>query len=305
MNKVTYFSPNSMIKGTWKLPHLTHINLSDCEFVNDDMIVTIARSCPKLMTVRLNNLKQHKGRGLAALASECDSLSSISICNNINVGDEGVVSLAKFRHIRLRELDLTGCTRITPVGFDFMARYLAHLTFLSLAKTSCRLEQLMKFTCIYRTLQSLDISGCQKMDPKEIANWIWHQKFSQLVDLTLDFSVASRLVKIAENTLVDTRLDGDVIAVRKLVNLTVCELPEKTSLCFLTQLVEQFPRAQVIKLKRGHFESDFLLGYYRTPSPENDYITSTSVNQFNLGQEKVIAIMENVNENRETSFDSW
>jgi hypothetical protein len=105
--------------------------------------------------------------------------------------------------------------------------------------------------------------------------------------------------------LVDTRLDGDVIAVRKLVNLTVCELPEKTSLCFLTQLVEQFPRAQVIKLKRGHFESDFLLGYYRTPSPENDYITSTSVNQFNMGQEKVIAIMENVNENRETSFDSW
>lgn len=296
LSHANYFNRKSLPRDEfWQLPQLTRIDLSYCSQVNDDMIVTIARGCRNLESVRLDHLPRHKGKGLACIASDCDKLTSVSVRHNTSLEDQALIALGKFCHIRLATLDITGCKKITPVGFEVLARYAAHLKHLSLAQTSCQLQDLRKFTCISRKTIFLDISLCKKFEKERhaLAEWIWNTEFQKLDELILDSSVLKAIFKISQIQLIDVPLH-----VRQVRHLTVANLPEHTPLAYFHTLLKVFPLLTNITFKRAYFETDFMLGTYRTPSPEDEeYITDTSVQMFNNRQSQTIAKMVHEREN--------
>ncbi|KAG2205356.1 hypothetical protein INT46_011043 [Mucor plumbeus] len=302
LEKVGFFNARSLPKGTWSLSHLTHLNLSYCPHVNDDMIVEIARSCRQLVQVQLDGLTRHKGKGLAGLAAECDQLSSVSCKFNTAMEDQAIVALAKFRHIRLLQLDLTGCTKLTSTGLTMLSRYTAHLSSLSIAQTNCKLEQLKKFTCIQYHTESLDISGLKQIDNNILAEWIWQSNCQKLRNLTMEATTATALVKLSQQPhhLLDT-------SIREVTDLKLINLPEHTPMNYLHQLTNLFPRLTHIIFVRAYFETDFMRGMYRTPSPEGEnYITDAQLDKFNLSQRRITAIMFREREdNLDCSLSSW
>lgn len=300
--KIDFFSPTSLPKGPtiWELPHLTYLNLSYCSQVNDDMIVIMASACKALVQVRLDGLVRHRGNGLANLAVQCDRLESVSVRYNTALEDQAIIALGKFRHVRLLELDLTGCTKFTPAGFQILARYAAHLKYLSLAQTSCRIEELHRFTCMNNCTLSLDISGLQKCQHDELAGYIWASHWNALVDLTIDTATATALVELSQDHLIDTNI-------RQVTRLTLTNLPEHTPLTYLYQLLNLFPNVKHIKFIRAYFETDFMLGMYRTPSPtDEECITDSVLELFNRGQHGILAsVIREREDNVDCSLINW
>lgn len=296
LSKADYFNRKSLPRNEyWQLPHLTRLDLSHCSQMNDDLIVIIARGARNLEYVRLDHLPRHKGKGLACIAAECDKLKSVSVRHNTLLEDQALIALGKFRHIRLEELDITGCKKITSVGFEVLARYAAHLKRLSLAQTSCRLSDLRKFVCISRRTTFLDISSCKKFEAERhaLAEWIWNTEFHELEELVMDSSVLKAIFKISQIQLIDVLLH-----VRQVRQLTVTNLPEHTPLAYFHTLLEVFPLVKYVIFKRAYFETDFMLGTYRTPSPEDEeYITDMSLQTFNGRQSRTIAKMIHEREN--------
>ncbi|KAI8640073.1 hypothetical protein BD408DRAFT_420425 [Parasitella parasitica] len=300
--KVEFLNVKSLPKDPWALPLLTHLNLSYCPHVNDDMIVTIARSCRQLVQVKLDGLIQHKGKGLAGLAVECDQLSSVSAKFNTTMEDQAIIALAKFRHIRLLELDLTGCTKLTSTGLTILARYAAHLTNLSVAQTNCKLEELTKFSCIQRFTETLDISGLKQINDDLLADWILQSSCQQLKNFTMEASNAIALVKLSQQPpyLLDT-------SIRQVTELKLMNLPEHTPMSYLNQLTNLFPCLTDITFVRAYFESDFMHGMYRTPSPEDEsYITDAQLAKFNKSQRQVTAtVIREREDNVDCSLLNW
>jgi hypothetical protein len=264
------------------------------------MIVIIARACRALVQVRLDGLEKHKGKGLACLAAECDRLESVSVRYNTSLEDQAIVALAKFRHIRLLELDLTGCTKLTPAGFEMLARYAAFLTYISLSKTSCRIEELRRFVCFNNRTLSLDISNLKACQHGALAEHIWNSHWKELLDLTMDTATATALVKLSRNHLVDANI-------RQVIRITLTNLPEHTPMAYLYQLLNLFPNVKHITFIRSYFETDFMLGSYRTPSPtEEQCITDSELEKFNKSQCKVLAsVVREREDNVDCSFLNW
>ncbi|GAN11406.1 hypothetical protein MAM1_0583c10968 [Mucor ambiguus] len=287
LEKAEFFNAKSLPKGPWALPHLTYLNLSFCPHVNDEMVVVIARACRQLTRVILDGLTKHKGQGLAGLAAECDQLSSVSVRFNTAIEDQAIIALAKFRHIRLLELDLTGCTKLTSIGFTMLARYAAHLKTLSVAQTSCKLDDIRKFSCIHRFTESLDIARLKQINHEKLAKWIWESNYQKLRTLVMDATTATALVKFSQQPhhLLDT-------SIREMANLKLMDLPEHTPMSYLYQLINLFPRLTHITFVRAYFETDFLRGMYRTPSPEEESsITDAQLGVFNKSQQQITAIV--------------
>ncbi|KAK4515840.1 uncharacterized protein ATC70_010798 [Mucor velutinosus] len=302
LEKAEFFNAKSLPKGTWALPHLTHLNLSYCPHVNDEMIVVIARACRQLTQVALDGLTKHKGQGLAGLAAECDQLSSISVKFNTAMEDQAIIALAKFRHIRLLELDLTGCTKLTSTGFSMLARYAAHLTTLSITQTNCKLDDIRKFSCIHHFTESLDISRLKQVNHERLAVWIWESNYQKLSTLTMDATTATALVKLSQQPhhLLDT-------SIREVTNLKLMDLPEHTPMSYLYQLTSLFSRLTHITFVRAYFETDFLRGMYRTPSPEEESsITDAQLDVFNKSQLQITAtVVREREDNVDCNLLNW
>ncbi|GAA5806950.1 hypothetical protein MFLAVUS_000299 [Mucor flavus] len=290
LSNTQFFNSRSLPKmELWSLPLLSVLDLSNCSHVTDDMIVTIARGCRQLTAVKLDGLTRLKGKGVAALAAECDLLSSVSARNNTSMDDQALMALAKFRNIHLRELNVAGCTKLTSTGFEMLARYAAHLTVLCVAKTMCRLPELRKFICINRRTKTLDISGCKNLgqEQQELAKWFCKTEFQQLQDVVMDAATANAIVDFSRTQLVDVYHH-----IRQIKALRLVGLPQHTPFLYLNRLMHIFPQLKSITFERDYFESDFMLGSYRAPSPDmHEYITDDSLRMFNLRQSCVVASM--------------
>ncbi|CAO0795401.1 unnamed protein product [Mucor circinelloides] len=302
LERAEFFKAKSLPSDLWTVPHLTYLNISYCPHVNDEMIVVIARSCRQLVQVKLDGLVKHKGQGLAGLAAECDQLSSVSVKFNTLMEDQAIIALAKFRHIRLLELDITGCTKLTSTGFTMLARYAAHLRNLSVAQTQCKLDDIHKFSCIHRFTETLDISRLKQINHTRLAKWVWESSYQQLRALTMDAMTATALVKLSQQPphLLDT-------SVREVTHLNLMDLPEHTPMSYLHQLTNLFPHLTNVTFIRAYFESDFLHGMYRTPSPEDERsITDARLNEFNKSQRRITAtVIREREDNIDCSLLNW
>ncbi|KAI9258236.1 hypothetical protein BY458DRAFT_424207, partial [Sporodiniella umbellata] len=176
LTKSTLFPAN-----LWRLSQLNTLILSHCSNVTDDMLVILARSCPRLSALALNHIPRLSGKGLAAFASECDSLDTVDVSDNRSMGDEGLVALAKFRHIHLRHLNLKGCTSVTMDGIHSIARYCVHLQSFSLA--DCPLEGFIPLG--FKRIVLLDLSRGPRSET--VLSWLSNASLDSLVSLSVDF----------------------------------------------------------------------------------------------------------------------
>ncbi|KAI7902433.1 uncharacterized protein BX663DRAFT_511032 [Cokeromyces recurvatus] len=291
LSNANYLNKRSLPSSNWTLPNLFYLNLSYCSNVDDDMLIIISRACRQLNKVKLDGLLKHKGQGLAAMATDCDQLKSVSVQYNTYLEDKAIVALAKFRHIRLLELDLTGCIKLTSVGFNALARFAAHLRYLSLSQTSCDLNQLSQFSCLNhyrRTVQSLNVSKLKYCSHNNLSAWIWHicrsaTLSSSLVDLTMDMATAIALV--INTTVTDNSLPT-------VTHLTLIDLPEKTQINYLYKILNLFPHVIHISFIRSNFEATYSLFEAHMndmDSLNKEYITDDTLHRFNLKQNKVLA----------------
>lgn len=316
----THFFQQQSLPEEWSLPYLTYLNVSYCPQVNDAMLVKLARGCrAQLRQVRLDGLTKHKGQGLACFAAECDRLTSVSVRYNTAMTDDALLALAKFRHVKLMELDLTGCNKLTDVGFDVLARYCAHLQYISLAQTACELAQIKKMQrCLTQFTKSLDVSDLKRCKADKLAAWMWESAmvFGQLVDVTIEMTVAIELVKQKHSReeenqlpLVDTTThkDKNEEGFKTVKRLVLTNLQEHTPWSYFEKLLSLFPQVYYVTFKRAYFESDFMLGVYRTPSPEaEDSITDFKLQSFNHSQSKVIAtVVREREDNLDCSLLNW
>lgn len=293
-SNVQFFNCKSLPKY-WNLPQLISLDLSNCFQITDTMILNIARSCRQLIQVKLDGLTRLKGSGLAGLAAECDQLKFVTVRNNTSLEDQGLVALAKFRHIHLAELDITGCKKLTSIAFEMLARYAAHLTNFSIAQTACRLTELRKFSCIQRYTQILDISSCKNLstEQQELANWLWNTDFQQLKEITMDTVTANVMVDLSRTKLINTHRHSNQVT-----HLTLVNLQERTPFSYLHGLLLMFPKVKSIIFERAYFETDFMLGTYRVPSPDKKkYITDVSLQEFDISQSQVSISMIHQREN--------
>ncbi|KAI9485847.1 MAG: hypothetical protein EXX96DRAFT_546714 [Benjaminiella poitrasii] len=326
LSNAEYFTSRSLsFTQSMILPNVAYLNLSYCPNVNDDMLIEIARLCPQLKQVRLDGLIKHKGRGLAALAAKCEQLESVSVQDNTFLQDEAVVALAKLRHIRLIELDLKGCTKVTSVGFDFLARYAAHLKYLSLSQTSVKLEQLNNLACLndYRhTVQSLDVSSIKHCSHQELAAWICNTfkplssvikscPFdTSLLNLTMDMDTVKALIDMSEKNKYRD-LSTSNIKLPEVKCLTLVNLSDKINVNYLYKISTLFPDVNHLIFTRPYFEADdLLLESYSNDKPfsneENEFITESILRQFNLKQNKVLATITHGTEHKKRyNFVQW
>ncbi|KAG0745552.1 hypothetical protein G6F29_004155 [Rhizopus arrhizus] len=237
LSHALFFSNHSLPSEKWCLPNLCELDLSDCPNVTDEMLVTLARGCRRLSTLKINHLSRHKGRGLAAFAAECDHLESVSVSQNPWMGDEGLIALAKFRHIHLRHLDLSGCPSITSVGLDFIVRYCVHLQSFSLADGIVWNDRL---NC--KLTETLDLSRLP--DPHSIARWLSRASLACLTMLSIDFQVLLSAARL--NT-------------PKVVTLTLTQAPERIPVSFLSHLCLQLPNLKHLIIEKESSRHEFLL----------------------------------------------
>lgn len=292
----TSFLTVSSVRGTGRLPHLRALDLSYCEHVSDDLLVELAPRVPRLAYLRLDSLGSDAGgeRGLAAFADHCDDLTSVSIRYNDTITNGALTALAKFGKIHVKEVDLTGCAYVTPVGLAAMARFNINLQYLSLAKTACDANHAIAFLTgrSARYLRHLDLGFCASLDnpaaADRIANVLWNEAdhpAPSLECLAISMPVAEAML-------------GRGPCPCPITLLVVHGLRQNTPMQLLTALLASFPSARHIAFTRDEPEDDeyMPMSFYSDvpdPSTSRRYINQDTVKQFNLCQSNVLVTLTN------------
>ncbi|CDS05007.1 hypothetical protein LRAMOSA07537 [Lichtheimia ramosa] len=289
----TSFLTLSSVRGTGRLEYLRALDLSYCEHISDDLLVELAPRVPRLAYLRLDSLGSDAGgeRGLAAFADHCDSLESVSIRYNDTITNGALTALAKFGKIHVKEVDLTGCAYVTPIGLAAMARFNINLQYLSLAKTACDVNHAIAFLTgrSARYLRHLDLGFCASLDDPmaadRIASVLWNEAerpAPSLECLAISLSVAKAML-------------GRGPCPCPILFLVVHGLHQDTPMQLLTALLASFPSARQIAFTRDEPEDEYMSFYSDVPDPSTSrhYINQDTIKQFNLCQNNVLVTLTN------------
>ncbi|KAI8099136.1 uncharacterized protein BX664DRAFT_320488 [Halteromyces radiatus] len=293
MSRATFFSSASLPPNHWQWQQLTSLDLSYVEHLTDPLLVKLATSLPQLRLVRLDGTRVN--HGVSQLAYHCDHLSSLSL-KHTSLTDEALTGIAKFRTIHITELDISACRHLSSASLDILARYCIHLTWLGLAYTSISLETLRRLD--HRYWKYLDIAHCHWLhqhmttsssslasNEKEITSYrhdilapssssptsfpsprsLYDLIISapQLQHLSVSMPVVQHLLSVRHDLQQKEKLvDVNNASSSHVRYLVLHDLPEQTPISFLDDLQLLFPKARHIKLVRGYYESDSLLGSY-------------------------------------------
>ncbi|CAF0811974.1 unnamed protein product [Adineta steineri] len=107
--------------GISSCKNLQDLNLSECPSVDDESIKIITGGCHILLYLNLSHtsVTNHSFRHLAR---HCHFLQFLSVAYSRQFSDRAFGYLANGRGCRkLTHLDISGCTQLTPVGFDAIA----------------------------------------------------------------------------------------------------------------------------------------------------------------------------------------
>jgi F-box/leucine-rich repeat protein 13 len=98
--------------------NLQDLNLSECPAVNDESIKIITAGCHILLYLNLSHTEV-TDQSFRSLARHCYFLQFLSVAYSKSFTDRGFSYLVNGRGCRkLTHLDISGCTQLTPVGFD-------------------------------------------------------------------------------------------------------------------------------------------------------------------------------------------
>jgi F-box/leucine-rich repeat protein 13 len=107
--------------GISSCKNLQDLNLSECLAVNDEAIKIITAGCHILLYLNLS-YTEVTDQSFRSLARHCHFLQFLSVAYSKHLTDRAFVYLTSGRGCRkLAHLDISGCTQLTPVGFDALA----------------------------------------------------------------------------------------------------------------------------------------------------------------------------------------
>ena len=99
---------------SWSI--LTEIQLRACQFVDDQVLRTIAAHCPKLRIVNVSLCPLVTNGGVCALCA-CTQLFCIDLSHNPAITDEGLQAISQSSSRQMiSELNLSNCSQITDDG---------------------------------------------------------------------------------------------------------------------------------------------------------------------------------------------
>ncbi|KAI9323086.1 hypothetical protein BX666DRAFT_1883206 [Dichotomocladium elegans] len=297
--KTSFFSIESITPHTRTLPHLRVLDLSFCDFITDELLVALAPRLPSLEYLRLDSLGACAGgeRGIAAFADHCGRLRSVSIRYNETIEDGALAALGKFGRLGIKEVDLTGCTRITHRGLDAMARFNINMSYLSLARTNCLPETACMFmaTRSARYLRHLDLGYCRSIEqcPEPIAKILASDKaVPALESLAIPLAVAEAFVA------------QGIPSSSPVFRLCVHDVRASTTLALVLDLHHVFPALKLLTVTQdspdaylSFFDDDDDVTFFADETPSksllNTPITAESVQQFNSSQNSILVRLTN------------
>ncbi|KAI8373202.1 uncharacterized protein BYT42DRAFT_500997, partial [Radiomyces spectabilis] len=131
LSRTSFLQCRNSLPPRYELRHLHTLDLSYCDNISSATLCALSARLPCLQHVKLDGIASNIDEGVAALAHRGE-LQSISMRNCSSISDVAMYSLAKFRTIKLKEIDVSGCRKITENGFLILAKYNIHLQLLGL-----------------------------------------------------------------------------------------------------------------------------------------------------------------------------
>ncbi|XP_054713492.1 F-box/LRR-repeat protein 7-like [Uloborus diversus] len=143
---------------------LRHLDLTDCQRLDDNSLEKIVRYCSQLTHLYLRRCTLITDVGLKSVASYCIALRELSVSDCILLTDFGLYELAKLG-ANMRYLSVAKCDRISDAGVKQIARHCYKLRYLNVR--GCEAVSDDALEVIARScprLRALDIGKCDITD---------------------------------------------------------------------------------------------------------------------------------------------
>uniref|UniRef100_A0A0D9YNV7 F-box/LRR-repeat protein 15-like leucin rich repeat domain-containing protein n=1 Tax=Oryza glumipatula TaxID=40148 RepID=A0A0D9YNV7_9ORYZ len=99
---------------------LVKVDLSGCKNITDAAVSTLVKGHGKsLNQVSLEGCSKITDASLFAISENCSELAELDL-SKCMVSDNGVATLASAKHLKLRVLSLSGCSKVTPKSVSFL-----------------------------------------------------------------------------------------------------------------------------------------------------------------------------------------
>ena len=173
-------------------PDLRALRLAGCRFVSSGSLQALSKNCPDLEELCLHGCVNVNDDGLSDLVTGCRRITSLDLNKCVNVGDRGVASISEASASSLRTLKILDCYKVGDESVLSLARFCARLetlviggcrnvtdeSILSLANSPCKdgLRILRMDWCLNvsdaslsavlarcRSLEALDIGCCEEI----------------------------------------------------------------------------------------------------------------------------------------------
>lgn len=118
-------------KSLQRYPFVSHLDLTLCPRVDDEVLVSISESCKAaIRSVDLSRSRFFSNVGLSSLVLHCSGLVEINLCNATELTDSAAAAIAEAKN--LEKLWLGRCKLISDIGIGCIAVGCKKLRLLSL-----------------------------------------------------------------------------------------------------------------------------------------------------------------------------
>ncbi|XP_057955895.1 F-box/LRR-repeat protein 3-like isoform X2 [Malania oleifera] len=151
------------LKSISRCRKLSSLKLGICPNVTDGGLTHIGLCCPKLTELDLYRSVGISDVGIAAIARGCPALEMINIAYCSNVTDASLVSLSKC--LRLKILEIRGCSCVSLVGLSTIAMGCRRLTMLDIKKCyNINDSGMLSLAQFSHDLKQINLSNCSVTD---------------------------------------------------------------------------------------------------------------------------------------------
>jgi len=143
--------------------HLSYLNMSDCERLNDSHLQLIVSCCRRLNCLYVRRCSRITDRGLQSIATHCLTLTDISVAECTRLTDAGIVLLAVHLAQSLAHISFSYCPLVGDPALSCLADRCWRLRYVNARGcggiTDCSVMRLAT-SLLGRGLRALDVSDC-------------------------------------------------------------------------------------------------------------------------------------------------
>ena len=156
----------SAVFSKCRWPRLSHLDISSCSFVGDDLLHVLAFHCPVLSELVCSHSSKITDRGVAFLAKHCLNMKKwrFRYCSNVsNFAVKQIVDRSAYSKSDFEALDVEGNTEVDDSGILYALRHAKHLKELCLGNKRSITD--VAFADIrengVQSLEIIKVSGCR------------------------------------------------------------------------------------------------------------------------------------------------